>query len=275
VQWLDEAGRASILGRLQDTDLYVQVIDVTQPVYAAFEQGKLMGMYDRVAEAIRAVDTQRVLLLETSMGSNMGVYSGIQPLVRHGRRDPQQAYAPHGYDLVVDTPSISQADPGRVALIFARHGETAQRLGMPVLVGEWGAYGRHPNTLPAAWHVVRQFEKLLCSDTYWACEPGIEHFPCFRALQRPYPERVAGTLQDYHYDPQRGAFECTWAEDGQIAAPSRFYLPDWFSFDPHKVELAPTANGFAVAATSPGSRNVYLEIPPAGEACMRHLKIGG
>ena len=32
------------------------------------------------------------------------------------------------YDLVVDTPSIAQAAPGRVALIFGRHAETARRL---------------------------------------------------------------------------------------------------------------------------------------------------
>jgi endoglycosylceramidase len=175
---------------------------------------------------------------------------------------------------VVDTPSISQADPGRVALIFCRHGDTARRLGMPMLVGEWGAYGRHPNTLPATWQVVRQFEKLLCSDTYWAYEPGIEHFPCFQAIQRPYPERVAGTLREYHYDPQDGIFACTWTEGGQIAAPSRFYLPDWFSLEGREVRLDPQANGFEVMATRPGSDNTYLSIPPAGQACTRHLVIG-
>jgi endoglycosylceramidase len=274
MQWLDEAGRFQILQRLRDVDLYAQVIDVTWPIYAAFEQEKLMGMYHRVVEAIRAVDARHVLFLETSMGSNMGVYSGIQPLVINGQRDPQQAYAPHGYDLVVDTPSIAQADPGRVALIFSRHGETARRLGMPMLVGEWGAYGRRPNTLPATWHVVRQFEKLLCSDTYWAYEPGIERFPCFKAIQRPYPERVAGTLQSYHYDPQNGTFECTWIEDGQITAPSRFYLPDWFSYDGRKVELAPAEKGYQVATTRPGSNSTYLSIPPAERACTRQLLIG-
>jgi len=47
------------------------------------------------------------------MGSNMGVYSGIEPLSSGGQRDPQQAYAPHGYDLVVDTARIASASAER------------------------------------------------------------------------------------------------------------------------------------------------------------------
>ena len=38
----------------------------------------------------------------------------------------------------------------------------------PMLVGEWGAYGRQPGTLTAARAISGIFEKLLCSDTYWA-----------------------------------------------------------------------------------------------------------
>jgi len=273
MQWLDTAGRFQILQRLTDIELYTRVIDVTQPVYAAFEQGKLMDMYQRVAQAIREIDTSRLLFLETSMGSNMGVYSGIQPLVLDGQRVTQQAYAPHGYDLVVDTPSIAEADPGRVALIFGRHNETAQRLDMPMLVGEWGAYGRNPNTLPATWDVVRQFEKLLCSDTYWAYEPGIETFPCFQALKRPYPQRVSGTLDSYRYDPRTGVFECAWTEGDGMTAPSEFYLPDWFLFDRDKVELTLAAGGFEVKETHPDSGNLILTVPPAGQACARRLVI--
>jgi endoglycosylceramidase len=273
MRWLDEAGRAQILQRLQDVELYAQVIDVTQPIYAEFEQGKLAEMYQRVAAAIRENDPHKALLLETTMGSNMGVYSGIVPVMLEGEQAPWQVYAAHGYDLVVDTASIAQAAPGRVELIFGRHAETAQQLKMPMLVGEWGAYGRHENTLPAAWHVVRQFEKALCSDTYWAYEPGIEGFPCFQALQRPYPERVAGRLLAYHYDPDNAAFECTWREEGQITASSRIYLPDWFSWDERAVGLTPAGRGFDVATSRAGSESAYVIIPPTGEACDRRLVV--
>lgn len=273
MKWLTPEGRSTILNLLRDMDIYTQVVDVTEPLYAEFEKTALMAMYRRVARAIRTVDPASALFLNTTMGSNMGVYSGVEPVVLDGARDPAQVYAAHGYDLVVDTPDIAQASPERVELIFRRHGETAQRLGMPLLVGEWGAYGRSPGTLPAAWQVVHQFEKLLCSETYWAYEPGIEHFPCFQAIQRPYPERVAGTLHSYHYDPESGVFTCTWEENSQIAAPSRIYLPDWFSFDAANLTLAPAGNGITISPTSPASANRHLEILPTGGTCVRTLVI--
>ncbi len=272
-QWIAAEGRSAILQLLRDVTLYSQVIDVTESIYTAFEKTQLMTLYRRAAEAIRAVDPVSALFLETTMGSNMGVYSGIEPVILDGTRDPAQVYAAHGYDLVVDTPDIAQASPERVELIFRRHGVTAQRLGMPMLVGEWGAYGRNPGTLPAAWHVVHQFEKLLCGETYWAYEPGMEGFPCFQAIQRPYPERVAGMLQSYHYSPETGMFACTWKEDDQIAALSRIYVPDWVMIDEAGLELTPAGSGMTITPTSPGSANRYLEIPSIGIACTRQLMI--
>jgi endoglycosylceramidase len=274
-QWLTAEGRSAILQFLRNLDIYSQVIDVTHQLYAEFEQTHLMPMYHRVASAIRNVDSQTALYLETTMGSNMGVYSAIQPLMLDDERDPAQVYAPHGYDLVVDTPDIAHASPERVELIFQRHGETAKRLWMPMLVGEWGAYGRNPDTLPAAWHVVHQFEKLLCSETYWAYEPGMERFPCFQAVQRPYPERVAGILRSYHYDPKMAIFQCTWEEDGVITAPSRIYLPDWFEYADSMLDLTPQGTGMKITPTSVGSSNRYLEIMPIGTAVTRQILIKG
>ena len=275
-QWLTLEGRSAILELLRDIGIYTQVIDATEPLYADFEKTRLMPMYLRVARAIRETGSAQALFLETTMGSNMGVYSAITPLelrcnAPDGVRDPAQVYAAHGYDLVVDTPDIAQASPERVELIFRRHGETAQRLGVPMLVGEWGAYGSNPGTLPAAWHVVHQFEALLCSETYWAYEPGVERFPCFQAIQRPYPERVAGTLLHYAYDPQQRTFRATWREDEQATAPSRIYLPDWFALDKASLALTPAGSGYETVATSPGSSSRYLEIAPTGELCTRDL----
>jgi len=272
-QWMTVEGRSAILQLLHDMDLYTHIVDVTEPIYAEFEKTQLMSMYRRVTQAIREAGATQAVYLETTMGSNMGVYSAIEPVTLAGGRDPAQVYAPHGYDLVVDTPDIADASPERVELIFRRHGETARHLGMPMLIGEWGAYGCHPGTLSAGWHVVHQFEKLVCSETYWAYEPGIEHFPCFQMLQRPYPERVAGTLESYHYNPESGVFTCTWHEDGEITAPSRIYLPDWVTFDDDSLKLAPVADSIKIVETSSNSGNRYLEIPSTGEQCLRKLVI--
>lgn len=271
--WLSPQGRFQILQALQDVELYAAVVDSTQALYNAFEQEKLTPMYQRAARAIRAVDAEKMIFLETSMGSNMGAYSAIQPLeLGSGGYDPHQVYAPHGYDLVTDTEFLAQASPERVRLIFERHAETACRLGMPMLVGEWGAYGDAPGTLAAARQVVGVFEELLCSETYWAYIPGIESTPSFPAIQRPYPERVGGHLLAYRYEPAACTFTCTWQEYPEINAPSRIYLPDWFGFDPAMLEIEPPGS-FQVVPARPGSRSLFLEIPPLGKALKRTVSI--
>jgi endoglycosylceramidase len=264
--WGTPEGRFQILQTLNDAQLYADVVEAPRPVYNKFEREALMPFFRRVAEAIRSVNAEGILFLETSMGSNMGVYSAIEPLENGG----PQAYAPHGYDLVVDTPNVANASNARIAVIFSHHGETARKHAWPMLVGEWGAYGFWPDTLPAARGVVRLFEQLLCSDTYWAYQPGLEQAACFPALSRPYPERVAGTLEAYSYDPDAHRFTCTWAENPAINDPTVIYLPAWLDFDPAQLSLKPS--GEYRVETSP-SGGIWLHIRPTGTSTLRHLTI--
>ena len=44
---------------------------------------------------------------------------------------------PHGYDLVVDTEGVQWASNNRIDVIFDAHRRTQQRMGVPVMVGEW------------------------------------------------------------------------------------------------------------------------------------------
>ncbi|HFE53715.1 MAG TPA: hypothetical protein ENK07_09730, partial [Bacteroidetes bacterium] len=191
--WLTPEGRSRILALLCNADLYGRLVDAVYPIYRRFEVAKLQPFYEKVAQAIRQVDSTHILFLEPSMASNMGTYSSLEPLKdAAGRRDPLQAYAPHGYDLVTDTPDVTRPCDERVRLIFERHAETARRLGMPMFVGEWGAYGFHAGAEEAAWKVVHVFEQLRCSETYWAYEKNLEQTSYFPALWRPFPERVPG-----------------------------------------------------------------------------------
>jgi endoglycosylceramidase len=270
--WLSPEGRSVILKILSDLAIYVPIIDEQQEIYNQFECEKLMGMYQRVANAIRSEDPDGLLFLETSMASNMGVFSALEPVQRlEGGRDPYQVYSPHGYDLVTDTADVHSACPERVELIFKRHAETSRRLGMPMLVGEWGAYGSQPETLETAWKVVSLFESLLCSETYWAYIPGIEHTPSFQAVQRPYPQRISGNLVQYHYDPDQARFTCRWQESGLNPEPSWIYMPGWFNFDRSGVVLTPEGSGYQVFHTGQ-SGSMILFIPPIGHECLRILE---
>lgn len=202
----------------------------------------------------------------------MGVFSAIEPVQRlEGGRDPYQVYSPHGYDLVTDTADLHSACPERVELIFKRHAETSRRLGMPMLVGEWGAYSSQPETLKPAWQVVSLFEALLCSETYWAYIPDIERTPSFPAVQRPYPQRISGNLVQYHYDPDQGRYYGRWQETGSNPEPSWIYLPGWIKLDRSGVELAPEGSGFQIIHLGQ-SGSMILSIPPVGHECVRRLE---
>ncbi|MEW5980440.1 MAG: cellulase family glycosylhydrolase, partial [Acidobacteriota bacterium] len=99
-------GRRQITEWLKDSTLFTRMLEPATPITQEFEQAQLMPLYARVRKAIREVDSQHILFLEPAMSANTGIPSGLSPLTdEYGRRDPHQAYAPHGYDLVTDTSS--------------------------------------------------------------------------------------------------------------------------------------------------------------------------
>ena len=116
-------------------------MDAAGPVLQDFERTRLQPMYQRVAAAIRQVDPHHILFIEPSMSTNLGIPTALQPVTdRQGHRDPHQAFAPHAYDMVTDTASVDLNSRDRIRFILDRHAETAKRLAMPMLIGEWGAF---------------------------------------------------------------------------------------------------------------------------------------
>jgi endoglycosylceramidase len=190
-------------------------------------------------------------------------------------REPLQAFAPHGYDIVTDTEEVANARNERIELIYERHAETAKRLGMPALVGEWGAFYGQPDTLPAAQMVARQIEKYLFSDTYWAygSSKEMDNAPYFPIIVRPYPAAVAGTLLRYESDLADGKFSCVWKEEPTITAPNRIYLPaQWFP-EGYSISLEPEAKDWSFEPAIAGSSSGYLVIPSTGGEIERSLTV--
>ena len=240
----------------------------------AFERQRLQPMYQRVATAIRTVDPHHILLLETSYHCNSGVASGIEPVSGpDGKRDPQQAYVPHAYDIVVDTPALVNANSQRVELIFNRHGKTAERLKMPMIVGEWGAFGgADERMLPSVRVLQRQFEKRLCGDTYWDYDRTLESKPHFKTLKRSIPSRIAGILLEYRCAPLTNEFTCHWREGQDITAPTVIYLTE-STFQNRSIRLEPMGTEYQVHPVSDNSGAVYVSIPPTGQSAVRSLTV--
>lgn len=179
-------GRKQLAEWLNDQELFKAMLDAGTPIMQMFERERLQPMYARVAKAIRAVDARHIIFIEPTTSANIGIPSAIAPLVDEGgQRDRQQAYAPHAYDIVTDTPQSGRGSSNaRIELIFNRHAQKARELKMPLLIGEWGAYYEDPNAVEAAKFVIRQLDKLQCGDTYWDYQRKLKGSPLLSALTR-------------------------------------------------------------------------------------------
>ena len=271
-KWGDTAARSDFIKSLTDIDAFRSVIEAPQSLFQTFDRTRLTPFYQRVATAIRTVDRRHILFLEPTLASNFGVASVVEPLtLPDGTRDPLQAWAPHAYDLVSDTPDIASPSPARVEFILERHADTARRLSMPLFVGEWGSYTLHPGTLPAARFVTGQFEKLLCSDTYWSWSPALSRSEAFGALRRAGPTAVAGTLVRFETDVEKGTMTCVWEEDPKVSAPTRVYVPEGYAITKERVVVSPGGEGVTVEPVSGGG--AYVVIPTTGKGIERRLTL--
>jgi endoglycosylceramidase len=243
--WADEASRIQALELIATKDKYSRVVDAVYELSADFEKNHLQPMYQRVADAIRSVDMNHILFFNHNYFVNTGVSTALEATtLPDGSRDPNVAYAAHGYDLVVDTKEVENPSYERVEFIFERVAESGKRMNMPVLVGEWGAFhGKSAKMVETARHLVNLFEELQFSNTYWAFYSDIADYPYFQeAIIRPYPQYISGKLLAYDYDFESGAFSCSWEENIDGKAPTIIHVPNLKELSQNDIVMSPPAD---------------------------------
>jgi endoglycosylceramidase len=272
--WSDEERRFEALTRLQDPAKYARVLDVARDLSQQFEKTSLKDMYQRVGDAIRAVDTTHILFLEHAYFGNTGIHSGIEPVKgKDGKNDPLVVYAAHGYDLLVDTKNYDSQSNSRVELIFTRINETSRSMNVPVLVGEWGAFSGNAEGMTAsALFITGLFERLGFSNTYWAYHKGIEQNAYFMAaIVRPYPPFIGGVLKSYGFNHETGMFTCSWEETPRVTAPTIIYIPDLESLVRESITLSPGNSNTVIQSIGKGKAG-YLIIPVTGDSPTRSVE---
>lgn len=206
------------LAHLDDPALHRRLGDELAPTLATFEEESVHGLYTRVVARIRAADGKGLILREHDYFGNLGIPAAIPVL-----DDRAWAYSPHGYDLVVDTEAMPLASDQRVTTIFERAAETADRLGVPVVVGEWGAFGRHEGITRHAEVQLDLFDRRAWSWFYWCWEPGFATTQAAEQLRRPRPRAVAG--RDLRCGRSAGgSWKAAWS-GVDASAPSEFWVP--------------------------------------------------
>jgi endoglycosylceramidase len=179
-------GRRQIVKWMQSMRVYKTMLQAGAPGMQDFDRSRLMPMYSRVREAIRQVDRRHILFLEPDMSTNLGIRTGITPLVDdQNKHDPEQAYSPHVYDIVVDTALLDLMSMDRIKLTVDRDRLFSRRVHMPILVGEWGAFYLDPSAAKPTRDIEHIFDDLGCSEMFWAFREAIAQWPGLDALRRP------------------------------------------------------------------------------------------
>jgi endoglycosylceramidase len=260
--WGNEKMRIEALGTLDDKDNYSAIADNAYETVRTFEQGALSQFYQKVRDAVREVNKKHILFLEHSYFCNLGVKSSfLIPKDKDGVRDSLCVYAPHGYDLVTDTDAASTPSFNRTEVIFERIFEAGKEKGVPVVVGEWGAFYMGNEYRKPALHLIGLFEQAKVGQTYWAYWENIDKQDYFaEALSRCYPMLTNGILQAFGNDYKNNQFTAGWKET--VEAPTRVYIPDLSRFKPENMELNPRSKTTIVPLDD--NRSGYLEIAPAG-----------
>lgn len=210
-----------------------------------FEETQLTRFYQRLIDAVRAVDADTWILYEPlAFPANNGgpVFLGRLADPRAG--ETRLAYAPHFYAIL---PEVNQIyDPttaGEMRTWEQERQNDSARFGHPVVVGEvglpWTAGGNPIGYLSQFFDVA---DRLLASWFYWSYDPGSwgpvhtpggEETPLVHALIRPYPRAVAGTLLRVAFDRPLRRFTVEYVahnggSESEIFVPARRLYPQGF-----------------------------------------------
>ncbi|MGW6379187.1 cellulase family glycosylhydrolase [Rhodococcus sp. NPDC055112] len=179
----------------------------------AAEGEKLTPLYQDLVDRIRTVDTVHWVLVEPFWG---GVGSRGLPTRLGEIHDPQRklAYAPHVYDLVMESGGDYTPAGGFVERYWDAVVRYPREHGMPLLIWEWGT--RNPKSANAARYVQEVVSGIddhsagsmafaWCAGLAEWCNLGADGRPgaAMAATVAAYPQRIAGLPVSLDTDPVR------------------------------------------------------------------------
>jgi len=179
-----------------------------------------MPFLNRTASKIREATDKGVLFIENSYYSNLGIPCMNSAIEVNGKREENQCFSPHGYDLMVDTPLYKYASNSRVDSIFGEHRNTQMRTQNAVLVGEWGGFSEGTEWFPHIEHLIDIFNGYKWSNTYWAYWKELLDEEIMTVLCRPYPKAVTGNIISYRHDRENNEFILTYSQDKEYDVPT-------------------------------------------------------
>lgn len=215
-----------MLSVADDSTVYSGIVMPAAERLNRFDREKYYPFLKSACEAIRKATPDGVIFMENSYYSNLGIpFECPKVVYDNGETEKNLAFAPHGYDITVDSPLTNEASPYRIDFIFNEHERKQKRTGLPVLVGEWGGMVQGSEKYPALEHLIKKFDSNAWSQTYWHYQTGIENSKIMDILSRPLPVAVAGEIKRYGFEENTNAFVLSYTGSSVIKAPTLIYLP--------------------------------------------------
>ncbi|MBR0086607.1 MAG: cellulase family glycosylhydrolase [Lachnospiraceae bacterium] len=192
----------------------VEFMGIVAGRFLEFDRTVLMDFYRRMQKAVRK-HSDKPIVTGGNIYCSTDIPTGIEKL-----SDGLQIYAPHGYDSVVDSDRYELYNKDNVARLFAHKKEAQDRLGLPTVVGEWGAFPSRDFTNDLIRFMNGILEENLWGDAYCEYQPGQEQDANFSALCRAYPMEISGSVTSFHAD--EASLTLTYEA---VPGESRVFLP--------------------------------------------------
>ena len=189
-----------------------------------FDTGVYSDFINNTAKAIREVTDNGIIIMENSYYSNLGIPYSCPPVNYNGKREEKLCFAPHAYDLMVDTPAYKYASNSRVGSIFDEHRRSQERLDVPVIVGEWGGQSEGTDWLYHIEYLLDKFDKNQWGHTYWCYYEGLLENPIMTCLVRTSPIAVCGEIISYNLDRETNTFTLDYFQDKEYDAPTEIFI---------------------------------------------------
>ena len=205
-------------------DVLRKITSDADDIVKHFDVERYSPFVSKMASAVREITDKGAMFIENNYYSNMGIPCCNEPVKVNGKREEMQVFAPHAYDLMVDTPAYKYASNSRVGSIFDQHRKTQERLGIPCLVGEWGSCAEGDGWYPHIRFLQDKFDSYKWSNTYWCYFDNILKQDFIKVLTRPRPKAVTGEIVSYKYDHDEGEFKLKYIQDKKYKVPTIVYV---------------------------------------------------
>jgi len=212
-----------VLEPFNDPSLFRKVTSAGDKLVKKFDEEVYSDFISTAAKTVRDVTDNGIIIMENSYYSNLGIPYCAKAVNYNGVREKNLCYTPHAYDLMVDTPAYKYASDSRVWSIFSEQKKSADRLNVPLMVGEWGGHSDGTEWLSHINFLLDKFDENQWSHTYWSFYNGMLTSPISQSLVRSVPVAVCGTIEKYYSDRENNAFVLEFNQEKDFDVPTVIY----------------------------------------------------